>query len=91
MSKPKAFEYEAVVSNEQIIEYLEKILSGFKAGQISFSQDSNAVKLEARAQAKFSVEVKETPKAKSLKLKIKWRDAESTTSDESPPLKLNIN
>ena len=74
MSKANTFDYESVVSNEEVIEYLEKILSGLNAGEISISQDNRTVKLDVKPQAKFSVQVKESPKAKTLKLKIKWRE-----------------
>lgn len=85
MSKPKAFEYDAVISTEDIVAHLEKVVAGLKAGSVTLDGGKGPVTLEVKSRGKFSVEVKESPKGQSLKLKMKWRDktAETAKSEES--------
>ena len=83
MSKPKAFEYEAVLSTDVIIEQLEQIVAGLKEGKINLEKGVGGVALDVKPTAKLTISVKDTPKAKSLKLKIKWRDAFETDVDDT--------
>ncbi|MBN2530290.1 MAG: amphi-Trp domain-containing protein [Deltaproteobacteria bacterium] len=81
MSKPKTFEYEKVLPTDDIVAQLEQIVAGIRSGSVSLGE--GGVTLAVAPTAKFSIEVKESPKAKSLKLKIKWRNAQNSDTGET--------
>ncbi|MBN2717759.1 MAG: amphi-Trp domain-containing protein [Deltaproteobacteria bacterium] len=81
MSKSKAFEYEASISNDQLITHMENMIAGLRRGSITVDKGDGPVALDVAPIAKFSVAVKDTTKGKSLKIKLKWPE----TSPEAPP------
>jgi len=82
MSSPKAYEYKANLSREQILEYLENVVAGIRSGKVSLKNGQGELVLETTPTTRLEVSVKQSDKSTGLKLKFKWRN-EDASQDES--------
>jgi amphi-Trp domain-containing protein len=87
MSSPRAYEYKASLSREQILEYLENVVAGIRSGKVTLKNGQGELVLETTPTTRLEVSVKQSDKSTGLKLKFKWRndiesrDASSTAEN----------
>ena len=72
-SKKQGFEYEAMVGTEAVVEHLEAILSGLKAGAIKLESGEARACVTPTEITKLQIETKESVDAQTLKIKMKWK------------------
>jgi len=85
MSKePPVFEHESLQDPESIVEYLEALGLGFRAGRLLFAAGKQELVLKPPRLVNFAVKAKQKDDGVKLTLKITWKDKDSKDKGHQP-------
>ena len=89
MSRKHVFDYEAVIETAQVIDHLEKVLTGLKSGTLVIGNEGTTHEIKPTKLSKFELEIKESEVSQTLKLKMKWNTSLITETSSNGPLTVN--
>lgn len=86
--KAKEVKYREVVQTETVIDYLEGLVAGLRAGQVALESGERSVHFAPAGTTLVEVGVKADEDEQSFKLKLRWRH--EPEREEPPVAQLKI-
>ncbi len=83
-TSPLVFEHESLQDPESIVEYLEALGTGFRAGRLLFTAGKQELVLKTPRLMNFHIKAKQKEDGVKLSLKISWKEHEQRGKNQSP-------
>lgn len=85
----KTIAFEGTLEQDRVVEYLEHLVAGVKAGTVSLQRGGDSLSLHPDQVVNLELEARQSPNKESLTVKLRWRRENETILDEEDMLEIH--
>lgn len=85
----KTISFEGTLDQERVVEYLEHLTAGLKAGSVFLQRGGDNLALHPDQAVNLELEARQSPNKESLTLKLRWRRENETILEEGDMLEIH--
>jgi len=84
----KTITFEGTIDPERVVEYLEHLTAGMKAGSVFLQRGGEYLSLHPDQAVNLELEARQSPNKESLTVKLRWRRENETILEEGDMLEI---